>query len=119
MLRLLLAALLVLLQVHHGLANPIQNQCLDERTLRDVLSLQKPGVEIVSLAGVEANLFVSGFNLIPPLSNIIADGVLVVSLHKGEQVALAFFRNGCMTARGLMPRARADQLLLQIERSGA
>jgi hypothetical protein len=119
MLRLLLAALFVLFHVQTGSANPIPNQCLDEKTLREVLTAQMPDAEIASLVGVDAVQFIASFNIIPPTSQIIADTVLFIGWHKGSQVALAFFKNGCMVSRGLMPRAQADQLLLQLERSGA
>jgi hypothetical protein len=119
MLRLLLAALFVLFQLQTGSANPIPNQCLDEKSLRDVLSAQLPDAELASLVGIDAVTFIAGFNTIPPVSQISADAVLIIGIHKGAQVALAFFKNGCMISRGLMPRAQADGLLLQLERSGA
>jgi hypothetical protein len=119
MLRLLLMALFVLFHVQTGLANPIQKQCLDERSLREVLTAQIPDLELVTLAGIDAASFISVFNIIPPVSQISADAVLIIGIHSGAQVALAFFKNGCMVSRGLMPRAQADQILLQLERSGA
>jgi hypothetical protein len=119
MLRLLLAALFVLFQSSFGLANPIQNQCLDEKSLRDVLSVKLPRAELVSLAGIDAISFVASFNAIPPISQISADAVLLIGFENGAQVALAFFENGCMISRGGMPRAQADQLLLQLQRNGA
>jgi hypothetical protein len=119
MLRLLLAALFVLLHVQTGSAIPTPKQCLDEKTLRDVLTAQMPDVELASLVGIDAASFVASFNIIPPVSQIAADTVLIIGLHKGAQVALAFFKSGCMVSRGMMPRAQADQLLLQLERSGA
>jgi hypothetical protein len=119
MLRLLLVALFVLYYVQTGSANPIQNQCLDEKSLRDVLSAKLPKAELVSLAGVEAISFVASFNAIPPLSQISADAVLLIGFENAAQVALAFFKNGCMISRGGMPRAQADQLLLQLQRNGA
>jgi hypothetical protein len=119
MLRLLLVALFVLLNVQTGLANSIQKQCLDERSLREVLTAQIPDVELVTLVGIDAASFVAGFNIIPPVSQISADAVLIIGLHRGAQVALAFFKTGCMVSRGLMPRVEADQILLQLERNGA
>lgn len=119
MLRLLLAALFVLFHVQTGSANPIQNQCLDETSLRDVLTKQMPDAELASIAGIDALGFIAMFNAIPPVSQISADAVLLIGLHKRVDVALAFFKNGCMVSRGLMPRPQADQILLQLERSGA
>jgi hypothetical protein len=119
MLRLLLVALFVLFQSQLGLVNPIQNQCLDQKSLRDALATHLPDAELASLSGVEAVAFIAAFNAIPPVSQIAADSVLIVGLHKGAHVAIAFFKNGCMVSRGLMPRAQAEDLLLQLERSGA
>ena len=119
MLKLLLAALFVLSHVQIASANPIQNQCLDARTLRSVLTAEMPDVEIASLAGVEAAFFVARFNAIPPVSQIASDSVLIIGVHRSAQVALAFFKSGCMVSRGLMPRTQAEDILLQIERSGA
>jgi hypothetical protein len=119
MLRLLLAALFVLFHVQLGSAIPIPKQCLDEKTLRDVLTTQMPGAELASLVGIDAASFVASFNIIPPVSQITADTVLIIGLHRSAHVALAFFKSGCMVSRGMMPRAQADGLLLQLERSGA
>jgi hypothetical protein len=119
MLRLLLAALFVLFHVQTGSANPIPKQCLDEKTLRDVLTAQLPNAELASLVGIDAASFVASFSIMPPVSQISADTVLIIGLHRSAQVALAFFKNDCMVSRGMMPRAQADQLLLQLERSGA
>lgn len=119
MLRLLLAALFVLLHVQTGSANPIQVQCLDEKSLRDVLSAKIPDAELASLAGIDAVGFIAGFNAIPPVSQIMADSVLLIGIHNSTQLALAFFKNGCMVSRGGMPRTQAEQLLLQLQRGGA
>ena len=117
--RLLLAALFVLTTVQSGLANPIQNQCLDEKTLRDTLTHEMPRVDMAALAGPEAAFFLAAFNALPPVSQIAADHVLIIGLKNSADVALAFFKDGCMVQRGVMARAAADQLLLQLERNGA
>jgi hypothetical protein len=119
MLRLLLVALFVLFHVSAGSANLIPNQCLDPKSLRNILTTQIRDVEIASLAGVEAAFFVMRFNTIPPVSQIASDSVLIIGMHKSAQVALAFFKDGCMVSRGVMPRAQAEDILLQLERSGA
>ena len=119
MLRAFLAALFVLFHVQLGSANPTPNQCLTEATLRNVLSAKLPEAELVSLAGLDAISFIASLNAVTPSAQIVADAVMIIALKQRADVLLAFFKNGCMVLRGMMPRAAADQLLLQLERTRA
>ncbi len=116
MLRLMLAALVLLFHVSLASANPIPDQCLGEKSLRDVLSAQVPDAELVTFAGTDAVNFIAAFNALPPVSQVGADVVLVITLSHRADAALAFFAKGCLVARGMMPRAQLEQLQLQLQR---
>ena len=76
--------------------------------------LPAPGLSIDGCATVE--FLAIGAHAVRRGGVSSADAVLVIRLARSADVALAFFKSGCMVARGGMHRAMADQLLLQLHR---
>ena len=119
MLQQLLAAAFVLLAVFNQSPKQTPFQCLTQGILRETLTENIPDIEIAELARTDAQQFLQLFNSLPPQTAGKADSVLLLGMKNAQQIVIAFFKNNCMTGRAVLPRPLVEQLLLQIERSGA
>ncbi len=99
-----------------GLAgSPAMAECVTAPQLTENIMVQVPGAEArVAPAG-----FMAEFNAMPPVTNIVADHVVVFSHSSKTMVLVAMFNEGCWVASQQIAVQQLHDLLKTLEGDGA
>jgi hypothetical protein len=114
MLQLALAGLMALAVMQGATPAPMPNQCLSAEGLQATLSADLPQARLVTLPDELVAAFVAAFNDLPPKSDANADSVVIITMPGAPQAVLAFFRQGCLVGRAVLPVPLLDDVLRRL-----
>jgi hypothetical protein len=111
----LLAATLLLGFFTASVAAPaMKPACMTAGQLRERLGQDMPQLRAATISGPEAQVFLDGFNALPPRTDAHADDILVLTLPSAPQAVIALFAEGCLAGRASLPQPLLEALLRRI-----
>ena len=94
--------------------------CTTRTDLATFLAQKLPGAAVTVLVNQDAQLFLASLNALPPVTQLIADEVVLVDMGpRVPDFRIVLFENGCMTRLGTLARGVARKLLNDVGRAGA
>lgn len=107
----LVAALIALNISYTSVAKAEGAGCVTIEALATDVAEKYPDKESLRLEGDEAALFMSEYNAMPPATNFVATGVLMLFHEEVRAVRIAFFKNNCVVALSTQPINKIRALL--------
>lgn len=88
--------------------------CGTMEEMKATLRTVNPPVQFSEIGPYGMKLFLSQFNSIPPVSNIIGDSALIVEVTGSEKIAIVVFKDGCITNQNAISRGELRKILRSV-----
>lgn len=75
---------------------PKPPQCGTMAQMKTALKAISPPVQVSEVGPYGTSLFLSQFNAMEPVSNIVGDHTLIVEVAGDDRISVVFFKDGCL-----------------------